>query len=83
MVEKNTKDEIINVSSNTEKAIKARNRKETTKKIFAKGYMWLILLLMYLPILVLVIYSFTESDQLGVWTGFHLICITNYLRINL
>ena len=28
MVEKNTKDEIINVSSNTEKAIKARNRKE-------------------------------------------------------
>ena len=32
--------------------------------------MWLILLLMYLPILVLVIYSFTESDQLGVWTGF-------------
>ena len=46
MVEKNTKDEIINVSSNTEKAIKARNRKETTKKIFAKGYMWLILLLM-------------------------------------
>ena len=70
MVEKNTKDEIINVSSNTEKAIKARNRKETTKKIFAKGYMWLILLLMYLPILVLVIYSFTESDQLGVWTGF-------------
>lgn len=25
---------------------------------------------MYLPILVLVVYSFTESDQLGVWNGF-------------
>lgn len=33
---KNTKDEIINVSSNTEKAIKARNRKETTKKYLLK-----------------------------------------------
>ena len=45
-------------------------RKEAVKKVFAKSYLWLILLLMYLPIIVLVIYSFTESDQLGIWTGF-------------
>ena len=40
------------------------------KKIFAKCYIYLILFLMYLPILILVAYSFTTSDQVGVWTGF-------------
>ncbi len=45
-------------------------RKETLKKILAKVYMYGVLLLMYAPILVLVVYSFTESDQLGVWNGF-------------
>lgn len=45
-------------------------RKEQVKKIIAKTYLYGVLLLMYLPILVLVVYSFTESDQLGVWNGF-------------
>lgn len=40
------------------------------KKILAKCYIYLILLLMYLPILILVVFSFTVSDQVGVWTGF-------------
>lgn len=40
------------------------------KRIFAKCYIYLILFLMYLPILILVAYSFTTSDQVGVWTGF-------------
>ena len=40
------------------------------KKIFAKCYIYFILFLMYLPILILVAYSFTTSDQVGVWTGF-------------
>ncbi len=47
-----------------------REKKELLKKIGAKSYMYLILLLMYLPILVLIVYSFTVSDELGVWTGF-------------
>ena len=45
-------------------------KRETVKKIIAKSYLYGVLLLMYLPILVLVVYSFTESDQLGVWNGF-------------
>lgn len=45
-------------------------KKSTTKKIVAKTYLYLVLLIMYLPILVLVVYSFTVSDQLGVWQGF-------------
>ena len=40
------------------------------KKILAKSYIYIILFLMYLPILILVAFSFTTSDQVGVWTGF-------------
>jgi spermidine/putrescine transport system permease protein len=40
------------------------------KKIFAQSYIWLVLLFMYLPILVLIAFSFTEATNVGVWTGF-------------
>jgi len=39
------------------------------KKIIAKAYLWLLLLLLYAPILFIVIFSFTESKVLGNWTG--------------
>lgn len=45
-------------------------RKEKIKKVFAQLYIWLLLLLMYAPILVLVVFSFTDSDVLGQWNGF-------------
>ncbi|MCI6508063.1 MAG: ABC transporter permease [Bacilli bacterium] len=50
--------------------IEYSSKAERIKKIVAKTYMYLILFLMYLPILVLIIYSFTDSDQLGIWNGF-------------
>ena len=31
------------------------------KKILARTYLWLILLLLYAPIIIIMIYSFTES----------------------
>lgn len=40
------------------------------KKIFANIYIYLILLLMYLPVFLLIVFSFTKSDTMGVWTGF-------------
>ena len=40
------------------------------KKIFGQCYIWLILILMYLPILVLIAFSFTKSVNVGVWKGF-------------
>ena len=40
------------------------------KKILAKSYVYLILLLMYVPIIVLIIFSFTNSDNVGTWNGF-------------
>lgn len=40
------------------------------KKIFGQIYIWLILILMYLPVLVLIAFSFTEATNVGEWTGF-------------
>ncbi len=40
------------------------------KKIIGQCYIWLILVLMYLPILVLIAFSFTKSVNVGVWKGF-------------
>lgn len=40
------------------------------KRLFAKAYLWLLLLLLYSPILIIMVYSFTEAKVLGNWTGF-------------
>jgi len=40
------------------------------KKVLAKSYVYLVLLLMYVPIIVLMIFSFTNSDNVGTWNGF-------------
>ena len=39
-------------------------------KLMAKGYLWLLLVLLYSPILIIMIFSFTEAKVLGNWTGF-------------
>ena len=41
-------------------------------KIIAKGYLWLMLLVLYTPIVIIAIFSFTETKVLGNWTGFSL-----------
>ena len=40
------------------------------KKILGQCYIWLILILMYLPVLVLIAFSFTNSVNVGIWKGF-------------
>ena len=40
------------------------------KKIIGQTYIWVILLLMYLPVLVLIAFSFTEAVNVGQWSGF-------------
>lgn len=42
------------------------------KKILAKGYLWLLLVILYAPIAIIIIFSFTEAKVLGNWTGFSL-----------
>lgn len=39
------------------------------KKIVAKCFIYLVLLLMYVPILVLIVYSFTTTSQIGQWNN--------------
>lgn len=40
------------------------------KRFFAQSYLWLLLILLYSPILIIAIFSFTEAKVLGNWTGF-------------
>ena len=40
------------------------------KKFIAQSYLWLLLTLLYAPIIIIGIFSFTESKVLGNWTGF-------------
>ena len=40
------------------------------KKIIGQCYIWLLLILMYLPVLVLIAFSFTEATNVGEWSGF-------------
>lgn len=40
------------------------------KKIISQAYIWLLLLLLYAPLIFIAIFSFTESKVLGNWTGF-------------
>ena len=49
-------------------------------RILAKGYLWLLLALLYSPILIIMIFSFTEAKVLGNWTGFPPSCTAPSLR---
>lgn len=40
------------------------------KKILARAYIWLLLAVLYAPLIFIAIFSFTESKVLGNWTGF-------------
>ena len=40
------------------------------KRFFAQCYIWLLLVVLYAPIVFIAIFSFTESKVLGNWTGF-------------
>lgn len=42
------------------------------KKVFAQAYLWILLLLLYSPIVIIAVFSFTEAKVLGNWTGFSL-----------
>ena len=40
------------------------------KKFLAKAYIWILLAVLYAPLVFIAIFSFTESKVLGSWTGF-------------
>lgn len=42
------------------------------KKILAKSYLYLLLLVLYAPIAIIILFSFTNSKSIGDWRGFSL-----------
>ena len=47
------------------------------KKILAKAYIWILLILLYAPLVFIAVFSFTESRVMGSWTGFSTQLYTN------
>ena len=47
------------------------------QKILSRGYLWALLLLLYAPIIIIIVFSFTEARVLGNWTGFSTKLYTN------
>jgi len=47
------------------------------KKVFAKAYIWTLLVLLYAPLVFIAVFSFTESRVMGNWTGFSTQLYTN------
>ena len=52
--------------------IEARKREKnlTARRIASQTYLWFLLLLLYAPIVLIIVFSFTKSKVLGNWTGF-------------
>ena len=50
------------------------------KKFFSGTYLGLMLVFLYAPILILIVYSFNQSKTLGNWTGFTLNWYTQLFR---
>lgn len=40
------------------------------KKLLAQTYIWILLVMLYAPIVIIAVFSFTEAKVLGNWTGF-------------
>lgn len=49
---------------------KRRQRNLAIRRVAAQSYLWLLILLLYAPILLIIVFSFTKSKVLGNWTGF-------------
>ena len=50
------------------------------RKIFSSAYLGILLAMLYAPILIIVIFSFTEARVLGNWTGFSLKLYTSIFQ---
>lgn len=52
------------------------------KKFIAKSYIWLLLVLLYAPLVFIAVFSFTEARVMGNWTGFSLGLYSNLFTGN-
>ena len=63
------KNAAMDASSQSEKRLLRRQRLIKAIALFA---IWAVLILLYIPILTLIAYSFTTSTNIGTWMGFSL-----------
>ncbi|MBR1426177.1 MAG: ABC transporter permease [Paludibacteraceae bacterium] len=54
----------------TQKESQRRQRDLLVRRICSQAYLWLLLLFLYAPIVLIIVFSFTKSKVLGNWTGF-------------
>ena len=54
----------------TNRALQRKRNKEKATKIIANIFIYLVLLLMYAPLVYITIFSFTEHPVAGKWSGF-------------
>ena len=62
----------------TNRALQRKRTKETALKILAKVFIYLVLLLMYAPLVYITIFSFTDHQVTGKWSGFSM---DNYITL--
>lgn len=60
------------ILSSAQQEAQRRARALRTKQIAGNAYLWLLLVVLYAPILLIIIFSFTKSKVFGNWTGFTL-----------
>lgn len=56
--------------SSAQTEARKRQRNMTIRRVCAQSYLWLLLVLLYAPILLIIVFSFTKSKVFGNWTGF-------------
>lgn len=56
--------------TSTQLETRKRERRLAMNRFFAHSYLWLLLILLYAPILLIIVFSFTKSKVFGNWTGF-------------
>ena len=66
----------------TNRSLKKREKGEKAKKAVALTFVWVMLLLMYLPIMYLILFSFTDAEVIGEWHGFNFDCYTTLFNGN-
>lgn len=53
------------------------DRRNIWERVVSQGYLWLLLVVLYAPIVLIIVFSFTKSKVLGNWTGFTLALYEN------
>ena len=59
-----------NIESSAMQEARRRSRQLAAQRIGGQAYLWLLLIILYAPILLIFIFSFTQSKVFGNWTGF-------------